>query len=379
MLSRASEPLRRAARLHRAPLAAASTLLLVVSAVWAMQAVAHVDRVQATTMDKAWSEQGTFAYTVPVLKDSPMFRNGTVLGMGEPAYFRSVSPVIDASFDWQLAEPATSDAQALGSLAMVVRDEDARGRALWTLEFPVANASSDAGQALHLAGRLDLPGMEAQVRQGLQALGIADTKLTWQVVARVAFTFHAPWGEVRNTSSFVLPLAFDGPMYTLPGADDARSVRLHGEPHVTVRESRAGLAALLASPLLLAGLGAGLAGLGLLGWSSRPPPSGAPGKAEVSAEREAAKFATWITEVEGPLEPGEDWGAIVDLNSLADLVDMAAETRTRVLLDKASRTYYVLTPKVCYRFSTHPWLHASAEPGKGAAGVEEPPERWPKS
>src|ERR687887_514513 len=92
----ALQPLLRAARVYRAPLAVASALLLVVSGAWAMQAYAHVDREQVSTISHAWTEDGAFSYSVPVQRASPMFANGTVLGMGEPAYFTSISPQFDA-------------------------------------------------------------------------------------------------------------------------------------------------------------------------------------------------------------------------------------------------------------------------------------------
>jgi hypothetical protein len=371
--SEAMQPLLRAARAHRASVAAAGALLLVVGGAWALQAYEHVERTQDTAVSKAWSEQAGFTYSVPVQRDSPMFRNGTVLGMGEPAYVSSISPAFDVSFRWQVAQPAVSDAQALGSMVVEVRSDAQDGRALWTLEFPLANASSSAGQPLAMQGTVDLRDLEAQVHQGLQALDVGEAKLTWQVLARVAYTWHAPWGEVRNTSAFALPVRFDGPMYMLPTADEAQSGREHGDQLVTVHEQRAGLAGLLAAPIALGIAGLGGAGLGLAVLASRPPPGRRPEPQAEAVEKELAKFGMWVTEVEGPMEPSPEWGPVVDLNRLADLVDMAAEARTRVLLDASSKTFYVLTPQACYRFATHPWLHAAAEAGEPRRDPEGEP------
>ncbi|MCA1814401.1 MAG: DUF5305 domain-containing protein [Halobacteriales archaeon] len=387
----AMQPLLRAARAHRAPLAAASALLLVLSAVWGMQAYGHVARAETTSVAQAWGEEGAFTYTVPVQRASPMFANGTVLGMGEPAYFSSISPSFDVTFVWKVAQPAATDAAALGNLVVQVRSETQDGRALWSLEFPLANGSSSAGEPLTMVGHADLPAMTAQVQDGMRALGLGEAKLHWTVLARVASTFHASWGEVRNSSAYTLPVAFDGPMYMLPTADEARSVRDHGLSVVSVRESRAGLAGLLGAPIPLAGLGLGMLGLGFAGAVGRKPRGGGPPPEAAEMERDLGKFGMWVTEVEGPMEPTGDWGPIVDLGSLGDLVDMAAEARTRVLLDHASRTFYVLTPQACYRFATHPWVHSAAESGTGGeprngqggepaeSEAKEPKRGWPRN
>lgn len=361
-------PARTLAR-YRAPLALLAGALLVLGGLWSLDAATRVERERRLVLDEAWSDEGVFTYAVPVAKDSPVFVNGTVLGMGEPAYFSSVSPRVLVNFTWRLAEPATP-AEAAGHLKAVVQAAAPDGRAYWTLEEPLANATGQG--PVVLAGVVDLEALDARVLETVRALGMLDAKTRWTVVATVAFAASAPWGELRQVSTFELPLERSPPLYVLPSADDARALREHGEPREVVQEHQKGLAGLLGAPLPLLVLGAGGALGAALASARRKPSGGGAGRAEPEGFlRDLDRHREWVVEVVGPVPPAEG-ERVLDLDDLDDLVAFAAEARTRVLLDRYCRVFYVHAPGATYRYARHGLDLPAAMAAKASEAAERP-------
>jgi hypothetical protein len=322
---------------------------LLIGGLWLADAATHVERTQSVEQQHRWVERGAFAYSVPVERASPVFPNGTVLGMGEPAYFSTVSPRVLLNFTWWLEEPAAVPVDAAGFVKAVVRAEAPDGRAYWTLEEPLANGTlAGMGQALVMSGVLDVPALDARLHDTLRELGMGEAKTTWQVVAEVRFAARASWGAVQNESVFRMDMDRSPPLYMLPGPDLASSAYAHAEERVLVQESRAGFVAALRAPLPLAAVGLG--GLGLaLAARARPRP----GDGDGAYQRDRAKHADWVVAVHGPIPPPAEGERVLDMDNVDDLVAMAVEARTRVLLDEYCRVFWVFTPGAVYRFAGH--------------------------
>jgi hypothetical protein len=330
-------------------LAAVGVLAMLLGGLWASEAAGRVERsVEQFGARDAWSERGAFSYQVPVVRDSPMFANGTVLGEGEPGYFASVSPFVNLAFDWGVSQPAQA-VQAMASMELAVRSDAPSGRPYWTLHFPLANASGSLapGQALHVAGVLDIPQAQQRVQDAMAALGTHDDKLAWTIVSEVQFTAAG----VANASTFELPIDLQGALYHLPPADALAMPRDHGRPVEVVHEQKLGLAGLWGAPLPLGLLGGGAVGLVLAARARRADAryEALPDGAYV---RELEAHRDWVTPVRGPLLPPAG-ARVIEVEALGDLVDVAAEARTRVLLDEARREFVVLSPSAFFRYARH--------------------------
>ncbi|HUR69794.1 MAG TPA: DUF5305 family protein, partial [Candidatus Thermoplasmatota archaeon] len=172
--------------------------------------------------------------------------------------------------------------------------------------------------------------------------------MRWSLVARVTFSADSAAGRLRNDSLFQLPIDYDAPLFVLP--DDAASTfaSSHGTTHTVVTESVGGPRAALARPWALLACALAVAGLGAAWASRREDPALRPGP-EGSMWRELARHEEWVTRVQGPVvAPAHP----VDVGSLADLVALASEARTRVLFDVSQRVFFVFTQGACYRYRT---------------------------
>jgi hypothetical protein len=77
------------------------------------------------------------------------------------------------------------------------------------------------------------------------------------------------------------------------------------------------------------------------------------GARELAFQQEHARYREWVSAVAGKLDARRFPSNVVDLPTLGDLVEAAADARTRVLLDDAHRVYYAVLPNATYRYARH--------------------------
>lgn len=339
---------RRALGRYALVLGTVGVLAVALGVAWAEDAIARVERTERAIVADRWVEEGRFTYLVPVVRDSPAFPNGTVLPMGEPGYFATVSPRVNLTFAWRLTEPEDTVVRAAGTLTVVLRSDAPDGRAYWTIERSLASAlpTNVTGDGLVLGGTLDVATLAAEAENVTRGLGARPGKTRWDVVARVHFTVETPFGDWGNASSFTLPVQYENPLYTLPDEEGSALERPHGRTVLLVEETRAGPRALLAKPLVPATILGGLALLGLVVDARRRRLPDNDGFA-----RDRDRYEEWITPAAGaPIPAGVP---IVEVKALRDLVALAAEAQTRVLLDEESRLFTVMTPGATYLYRAH--------------------------
>lgn len=228
------------------PLTLAALAALALGTLWSVDAVARVDRHELVHREGVWRERGDFAYEVPVENGSAVYGDVTVLGMGEPGYFTTLSPRILVAFAWSHddARAATTDAH----VALFVEVAPAESGA-WTHRTPLANATARLapGESLRVGGDIDIPAIEAAAQEAARLQGRRLDAAEWRVVAEVK---HAREASPESESSrFVLPIEYDAPLYRLPDEAGARGVREHGETRVVVQESRPGAVGLVREPV----------------------------------------------------------------------------------------------------------------------------------
>lgn len=343
----------RAARRYAAPVTLASVAAIALGALWAADAAQAVERLESASIEGRFVEEGAFTYSVTVLRPSPAFREGTVLGMGEAGYFTTVAPRVDLAFRWSIPEPAGARAAAAVSLELVVSATSPTGRAYWTLRYPLAEAThaGAADEGVLLRAFFDFDRVLPDVANTTQALGANGARIAWEVVATAKYAADGPGFEARNASRFALPIDVDAPLYVLPDEDGARFVREHGTPRVRVEERVAGVAGVLERPLALAPIGLGIVGLALVVRERRPRPEDARGE-ERAFEDDVDKHEEWITHLSGPVPDAARGSRVLDVPTVAALVAVAAEAQRRVVLD-AERVFWVLTPEAAYRCRRH--------------------------
>lgn len=203
---------------------------------WTVDAVTQVHEYREVRVVDAWSERGAFTY-------EPLTPDGQPLPTGEPGYFTTEAPRLRVGFAWDITDPTASSYSAAGELALVVRHEAERGA--WTHTEPLANATRAGapGETFQLGGEVDLPRVEAALRDAGRELDDA----TWTILARVSFA-STPEHAV-DASEYALPLRHTPPLYTLPTGDALALAKDHAQRESVAHVDRPGLRAIGERPL----------------------------------------------------------------------------------------------------------------------------------
>src|SRR5581483_6547531 len=336
-------------RAHAAPAMLLAGLLLVAGLAGAWSAYHEEARDTRTVSTTRWSESAAFAYSVPVTRNSTHWPNGTVLPMGMPGYFRTISDRVLVNFTWA---PSGADAErglADASLTLRVRADSPQGRPFWSFERPLAQGLFAAGEPVALHGTVDLDGTAAEVERASREMPVGDGHLNVTVIARVAYAFDRAGQDEAGTSEFALPVGLGDPRVTLPDPGDITWERPHATLSTSTTATTLGWAGVLGSLRSLALVAGGVAALAAIAWAVRAGPARGVDAAEGEFRRELERHREYVTLAEGPLDAARLPAPLVDTATLDDLVEAAADARTRVVLDRASRVYYAVLPTMTYR------------------------------
>jgi hypothetical protein len=302
-----------------------------------------------TTRDR-WSEEASYAYVVPVVRNSTHWPVGTQLPMGLPAYYRTVSDSFALSFAWRAAN-ASGTASADMALRIVAQTTD--GRVYWDIVHPLAQGDAGADGALRLDAVLDMDALVAEADRIGKELPIGEGKVVWSVETTVAYAMTADGARDDATSSFVFPITVQDPRFILPAPEAATWEQPHSETRTWTSEHVAGAGGALSDLKGLALLAGGAALLALVAWLALGDPLRTLAARDAAYVREHLRHSEWVTSVPGPIDVSSFPAAVVDVADLETLIETAADARSRVLHDHAQRIYYTVLPNATYRYARH--------------------------
>lgn len=341
----------RALRSHPFAAAAIGTCLLVTGVLLSYEAYARPETEREVLVEPVWTERASYEYSVPVTRNATVWPIGTDLGMGRAAYYRSVSQYVHVNFSWVAddVEPGSGLAQA--NLTLHIRGQDRQGKVLWETTRPLTeDLVTDPPLGLRLSASVDLDEMLEDITILTRDLPLGDGAVNATIAANVSYTLRTARGDETGAHAFALPVTFQDPRFYLPAAQAVTWRDEHETQRVVESVAPAGAAgfarALPAQALILLGV-ATLAG-GVVAWRTDPGRGLAP--RDAAWAREHARYKEWVTTGAAPLEGAASW---IDLPSLEELVRVAADGRTRVILDARTRTYYVAHPPLMYRYARH--------------------------
>lgn len=174
------------ARTHRSAVAMLGVALLVAGAWNAHGAYTDTRVSRSVDSERLWTESAAFAYSVPVTRNSTHIPIGTLLPMGQPAYFRTVSDAVLLEYAWSADLLADSGDAARGVAAarMSVRVDavTSDGRPYWSIEHTLAeDTTHDVREGLALTTRLDLDALFAEYTTVSKELPVGDGVVNWTI------------------------------------------------------------------------------------------------------------------------------------------------------------------------------------------------------
>ncbi len=289
-----------------------------------------------------WSKTSRFTHGAEVRKPNPVYDVGTRL-RARQAYFPLIAPFLSGQheFDYTASENASVDAET--TLRLIIRSTDGE-ETYWrsTNQLGTSNESDlRPGETLRTPYRFNLNRSRATIERIDDTFGetIGDPEVVVQATTRVTGAVNGRPVDRTFTSSIVLTP--DGDAFLV---DDPGSVRDSFSQTRTVQRQKeySTIWKLSVPTLLIVGFGCA----GLLVWSRRLDLLSLDQTERNQLTR--GRYEEWISHGNVPEPLDYPDSKRVQLHSLMDLVDVAADSNNRVLYDATQGRYAVLDDQRCY-------------------------------
>jgi len=320
-------------------------LLSVILMAYSLFIPSYVEQEYVTS---SYSTKGVYTYTAYVNGSNPLYPVGTVLSPDHPAYFYSVSPILNMGFTFDIDASDSADVSVSRKtiiLATAESYEQIQESILWQKEFPVVNAGdarlSNGDIASHNFS-INLAQVNAVVQAVKDDLQYTqETNLT--IITYVDLEGNINGKNVDEVLEYAVPLLTTDSYYQVAKklesnntVDTYSTQTIRDSPHL------ARIAILL---LLLIVSATCLFVLRKL--RSREPVD--PSEIlQLEKIADLAKFNSWISQGEIPVEHKDL--IEVKLTSLQGLVDTASEMDMRVIHDDKKGVYFTIHDGIIYTF-----------------------------
>lgn len=312
----------------------------------------HVD--PGTTMESrelsAWESTGEFTHRATVVEGTTAFAEGTVL-RNRTNYFRSIAPRLNGTFGYGYSATDSGDLRAETTVALVVRsvdgDTESGQTVYWEYDRVLGrtNASLAPGEETTIPFSVNVSAVDAEAQRVDESVGGTPGEIRTVVVARTSLSGTRNGQPVEATRTYRLPLALDGNVYRVddPGVVTSGDGRTE-QVRVPVEYGR--LRAVGGPLLALLGFGAAVA-LAVGRRTGRLTVTDHE-RAWLAYAKRREEFDDWITTARVPVtEPSP---AVVEVDTLDGLVDVAIDTDNRVIEDTERGVFLVLTGDRWYRY-----------------------------
>lgn len=303
----------------------------------------------------SWQSSGEFTHQATVVDGTEALEEGTVL-RNRSTYFQSVTPELDGAFAYSYAasDDGSLDADTTVSVAFrsVEPDTDGNETVYWAYDRRIASSSAQSlspGAQATVPFTVNATALSQEAERVDEEFGGTPGDLQTVVVVRTELSGTRNGQPVDATRTYRLPIQPDGSLYRV--ADPGVVTESGGQTERVSVPVEYGPLRTAAGPLLLA---LSLVAAGGLVYARRD------GRLAVTdRERQwlayrstREEFDDWITT--GRVPDGADGSAVVEVDTLSGLVDLAIDTDNRVLEDRARGACLVLAEDRWYRYETPP-------------------------
>ena len=320
---------------------------------------------------EAWTQTAGFDHAATVTTENEVYEVGEVLEH-QRTYFTEIAPALSGTFEYRYDAP-DGDVDVTVSLERVVRSLDGDGEPYWSTAETLNETSPSGlapGETHETPFDLEVAALENETSSIESSLGGSAGTVETLVVATVTTSGEIDGEAVERTDRYELFVDVDGATYTVDGPTDERHAEERTE-EVAAGPNDGDDSALVGIVVLFGTLGS----LGALVWARRTDrlvPS-ADECARVQRATERARFDEWISR--GVLSPEIVDRPRVQVDSLADLVDVAIDCESRVIESRPGddARYAVVDDGVLYTYDPPIEEYRGEKPR-----VEpEPPDRHP--
>lgn len=321
---------------------------------------AHVDpgTEESVTSVEVWGLEGEMGHSATVVRENPVFENGTVL-QNRSAYFERLSPVVNGTYTvaYRTGTESTAEIQVEPQLVLENGDENA---VYWrnVTSLGAASTTLDPGARATRSVSVNVTTLDRRAANITEAVGTTPGETTMTLA--FAVTAETSIETVRSDLAYTAtaPISVEGDVYRVGSFEHPDTTVTREE--TTTAPARAGPLLGIGGPLLLV-VALPLLGLVLGGrrtnWFELTPLE----RRRLAFRSERREFDEWIVRASLPESVREREAA--DAESLTDLVDFAIDSGVSVVEDVSTENYYAVTGDQVLRYATPPGVSVATSDG----------------
>jgi hypothetical protein len=322
--------------------------MVILSGFWMFQEYSRV--VYEEKNITAYTQRANYTYSAPVTEPNPLYPEGTQLGMGKPAYFFSVSPTADISFVYSLEAAESADISVEANTVILASCKGGYGeeqKIFWQKGFPLGDSKTaqlKSGEVLTSNFTLDVPQIQSKAKEIQDQLNYSSDP-TIEIVTSINYEGKINGKEITGTESFAIPVNISSTYYQMPEEfgfvkNTYNNIWVQKPPSLST----------VKLPLLLFLLSVVLLGAMIpVRKMSRVDPEYIE---RLEKEEKNSSFKEFISE--GKLPENRKSLLQVEISSLQDLIDAAADMNERVIHDAGTGTYFTIHSGALYIFFDAP-------------------------
>ncbi|MHC1604863.1 MAG: DUF5305 family protein [Candidatus Methanofastidiosia archaeon] len=283
----------------------------------------------------SYTLSGQHDLSAKVLMENPICERGTTLS-GMAGYFYSVSPVADIVFSFGF-EPTIDNASitVVSTSTLILKSVDDDGVAFWSKEIPISSSTLEANgmAALEDSFSVDAASIKNQIEEIKERLGSSAGQEACEIVTKVIYNGTVSTTTFGDEKTYRFSIYF-GPEYFSTDVVGTPQTDTTDFYEICSIEKRKGIWNLI---LPVGAVFASIAALLSLIYTY----------GETSAGIEIDKYKEWISNGK---YPGGKWDKKIMLVNIRDLVDVAIDSRKRVIHDREKAIFFVVDGDILYYY-----------------------------
>ncbi|WP_197074618.1 DUF5305 domain-containing protein [Methanosarcina sp. WH1] len=308
----------------------------------------------------SYMQRGSYSYSASVTKPNSLYPEGTKLEMGKPAYFFTISPTEDISFVYSLEAADSADLSVEANTMIVASSRKGSGeeqKIFWKKSYQVGDPKSvqlKSGNVLTSNFTIDVPvirskakGVQDQLVYSPDSVSSSDSgpDPMIEIVTTVNYKGKINGEDVTGTKNYKIPINVSSNYYEMP-----EELEFVEETYKNVRVQKPASLSTIKFPLALFLLSTVLVGVLI---PVRKMKKIDPEYIEkLEKESKKSPFKEFISK--GKIPENRNFLLQVEISSLEDLVDAAADMNERVIHDAKSGEYFIIHNGVLYIFFDAP-------------------------
>ncbi|KKG93756.1 DUF5305 family protein [Methanosarcina mazei] len=309
----------------------------------------------------SYTQRGSYTYSVFVTEPNSLYPKGTELEMGKPAYFFTISPTENISFEYSLEAAESADLRVEANTVIVASSREKSGeeqKIFWQKSYEIGEPKSaqlKSGDVLTSNFTLDVPvihakakGVQDQLVYSPDSSSSSDSSSpdpVLQIVTTVSYTGKINGKDMTGAKEFIIPLNVSSNYYEMP-----KELEIIEEEHEIVRVEKTPSLSIIKFPLFLFLLS--MVMLGAIIPVRRMSKVDPEYIERLEKERKSSSFKEFISE--GKLPEERRSLLHVEISSLQGIVDAATDMNERVIHDTGSGTYFIIHNGALYIFYDAP-------------------------